>query len=56
MTTILEYASPAVIASIRARKDGLLRGACHPAALRADRVVRNDAAGITITAIAELCT
>ena len=25
-----------------ARLDGLLRGACHPAALRADRVARND--------------
>jgi hypothetical protein len=25
------------------RRDGLLRGACHPAALRADRVARNDA-------------
>jgi hypothetical protein len=24
------------------RKNGLLRGACHPAALRADRVARND--------------
>ena len=24
------------------RDSGLLRGACHPAALRADRVARND--------------
>jgi len=24
------------------RSPGLLRGACHPAALRADRVARND--------------
>jgi hypothetical protein len=28
-----------------ARLDGLLRGACHPAALRADRVARNDPEG-----------
>ncbi|MCC8965488.1 hypothetical protein H8A95_25000 [Bradyrhizobium sp. Pear76] len=28
----------------RVLTDGLLRGACHPAALRADRVARNDGA------------
>jgi len=29
----------------RVRGPGLLRGACHPAALCADRVARNDGAG-----------
>jgi hypothetical protein len=31
------------------RKTGLLRGACHPAALCADRVARNDGMGVLIS-------
>jgi hypothetical protein len=30
------------------RGSGLLRGACHPAALRADRVARNDAQPVNL--------
>ena len=40
-TPVIASASEA-IHSFFSRRDGLLRGACHPAALRADRVARND--------------
>jgi hypothetical protein len=35
------------------RDSGLLRGACHPAALRADRVARNDVVAVS-TVVARL--
>ena len=41
-TVIARSEADEAIHSSSARRDGLLRGACHPAALCAYRVARND--------------